>query len=263
MTGEFNVYGRLKKLERTKVLLEWSEEMNHAYEKLMKEVKLAFSNTLGYYDQKLDLVLFVDASEFYWSYFICQTSDAVKLEFPMDASYDVISMASGTFIDSSLNWHISSKELFPVVIASQKHSYFLKSNEKKKILFTNHKNLYYILNLIKASRKSYSERLTHWSLIFQDICLEVHHIPGKHNVAADILSRWLNPEFDKVEADEVLVAVATVEHFNVQHFWEKVDELHAGLRNIDFTLKYGDAWPEMNESFCLSLQWKDLKFKKK
>eukprot|EP00924_Labyrinthula_sp_SR-Ha-C_P002457 maker-scaffold_16-augustus-gene-5.18-mRNA-1 protein AED:0.67 eAED:0.67 QI:0/0/0/1/0.5/0.33/3/0/2013 len=230
MTGEFNIYGRLKKLERTKVLLEWSEEMNHAYEKLTKEVKLAFSNTLGYYDQKLDLVLFVDASEFYWSYFICQTSDAIKLEFPMDANYDVIAMASGTFRDSSLNWHISSKELFPVVIASQKHSYFLKSNEKKKILFTDHKNLYYILNPIKASRKSYSERLTHWSLIFQDICLEVHHIPGEQNVAADILSRWLNPEFDKVEADEVLVAVATVEHFNVQHFWEKVDEIHAGLQ---------------------------------
>eukprot|EP00924_Labyrinthula_sp_SR-Ha-C_P005595 snap_masked-scaffold_92-processed-gene-0.13-mRNA-1 protein AED:0.65 eAED:0.65 QI:0/0/0/0.5/1/1/2/0/276 len=226
MTGEFNIYGRLKKLERTKVLLEWSEEINHACEKLMKEVKLAFSNTLGYYDQKLDLVLFVDASEFYWSYFICQTSDAIKLEFPMDANYDVVAMASE---EDSLH------------------------EPQELILY---------LNPIKASTKSYSERLTHWSLIFQDICLEVHHIPGKQNVAADILSLWLNPEFDKVEADEVLVAVATVEHFNVQHLWEKVDELHAGLRNIDFTLKYGDAWPEMDESFCLSLQWKDIKFKK-
>eukprot|EP00924_Labyrinthula_sp_SR-Ha-C_P002981 snap_masked-scaffold_13-processed-gene-11.59-mRNA-1 protein AED:1.00 eAED:1.00 QI:0/-1/0/0/-1/1/1/0/103 len=103
MTGEFNIYGRLKKLERTKVLLEWSEEMNHAYEKLMKEVKLAFSNTLGYYDQKLDLVLFVDASEFYWSYFICQKPYEIKLEFPMDANYDVIKISSRMFRDSSLN----------------------------------------------------------------------------------------------------------------------------------------------------------------
>eukprot|EP00924_Labyrinthula_sp_SR-Ha-C_P002027 snap_masked-scaffold_90-processed-gene-0.14-mRNA-1 protein AED:1.00 eAED:1.00 QI:0/-1/0/0/-1/1/1/0/181 len=79
MTEEFNIYGRLKKLERTKLLLEWSEETNHTYEKLMKEVKLTISNTLGYYDQKLYLVLFVDASEFYWSYFICQTHDEIKL----------------------------------------------------------------------------------------------------------------------------------------------------------------------------------------
>eukprot|EP00924_Labyrinthula_sp_SR-Ha-C_P001144 snap_masked-scaffold_7-processed-gene-14.36-mRNA-1 protein AED:1.00 eAED:1.00 QI:0/-1/0/0/-1/1/1/0/74 len=74
MTREFNIYVRLMKLERSKVVLDWSEEMNHTYEKLMKVVKLVFSNTLGYYDQRLDLVLFANDSKFYRSYSACQTA---------------------------------------------------------------------------------------------------------------------------------------------------------------------------------------------
>eukprot|EP00924_Labyrinthula_sp_SR-Ha-C_P012569 snap_masked-scaffold_10-processed-gene-10.3-mRNA-1 protein AED:1.00 eAED:1.00 QI:0/0/0/0/1/1/2/0/82 len=67
-------------------------------------------------------------------------------------------------------------------------------------------------------KKSYSKWLTHWSLIFQDIRLEVHHIPREQNVAADILYRWLSTEFDRINADEVIVADATVEQLILNIF---------------------------------------------
>eukprot|EP00924_Labyrinthula_sp_SR-Ha-C_P001804 maker-scaffold_128-snap-gene-0.10-mRNA-1 protein AED:0.20 eAED:0.27 QI:0/0/0/1/0/0/3/0/372 len=66
--GKFKITGRLKNLERKKILLDWSPELTSAFEELIKVLKQSLKNTLGYYNFKEDLYIFADASDLHCDY---------------------------------------------------------------------------------------------------------------------------------------------------------------------------------------------------
>eukprot|EP00924_Labyrinthula_sp_SR-Ha-C_P012151 augustus_masked-scaffold_26-processed-gene-4.23-mRNA-1 protein AED:1.00 eAED:1.00 QI:0/0/0/0/1/1/2/0/876 len=257
LTEKYSIVGKIKALERRKEIIVWTEERNLAYRERVEKLEESFTATLGYFDAKLGVILFVDASKKHWVYFICQAEEEIDVKQILATQFKVIAMSSGTFVGSTLDWYISSKELFPVIAASRKYDYYLKGNSARKILFTDHRNLVYILNPSLCRKKVYSERLSHWSVVFQDLQLEVHHNDGDCNVATDALSRWLNPESNRDE-EELLTTysleMSMEEVTGIDDFWRKMDEMHLIWRSPNCA----ESWPKMNEGYLLGLQRRDL-----
>eukprot|EP00924_Labyrinthula_sp_SR-Ha-C_P015778 snap_masked-scaffold_4-processed-gene-9.7-mRNA-1 protein AED:0.35 eAED:0.37 QI:0/-1/0/1/-1/1/1/0/291 len=193
--GKFKITGRLKNLERKRIIFNWFPEQTFAFEELVKVLKQSLKNTLGYYNFKEDLYIFADGYDLHWGLYIMQTSEAVDTEEPLENSFRVIAMASGSFIGSQINWHISSKELYPAVMALKKYPYYLLFNGHRKILFTDHRNLVCILTPKDIKIKAYATHIGRWAADFMHINLQLYHLEGYKNVPTDILSCWLDPNY--------------------------------------------------------------------
>eukprot|EP00924_Labyrinthula_sp_SR-Ha-C_P000042 augustus_masked-scaffold_60-processed-gene-0.71-mRNA-1 protein AED:0.69 eAED:0.69 QI:0/-1/0/1/-1/1/1/0/2071 len=261
LLGSHKITGKMKNLERRRVPIEWTEEMERTYEEMMQALKDSMSYSLGFYDPKEDVYLFTDASERFYSLYISQTSEKVDRLNPFLSNFRVIAMSSGSFVGSALNWHISCKELFPVLMAVKKFPYYLKYNAKEKVLFTDHKNLVQILNPREAKLKSHTSRLNRWAMEFMELNLVACHLDGYQNIPADCLSRWLNPKYHKTEADLEVICKA-ISRANSRDteldFWRAVDMLHVSPRH-PASLNLADVgWEVIDEVLLFNLQKRDL-----
>eukprot|EP00924_Labyrinthula_sp_SR-Ha-C_P003155 augustus_masked-scaffold_15-processed-gene-0.43-mRNA-1 protein AED:1.00 eAED:1.00 QI:0/0/0/0/1/1/2/0/2053 len=261
LLGSHKITGKVKNLERKRIPIEWSEEMEKTYEEMMQALKDSMSYSLGFYDPKEDVYLFTDASERFYSLYISQTSEKVDRLNPFLSNFRVIAMSSGSFVGSALNWHISCKELFPVLMAIKKIPYYLKYNAKEKVLFTDHKNLVQILNPKEAKLKSHTSRLNRWAMEFMELNLVACRLDGYQNIPADCLSRWLNPKYHKNETDLEIIcrAIARVEDRNTElDFWRVIDMLHVSPRH-PASLNLADVgWEMIDEALLFDLQKRDL-----
>ena len=97
---------------------------------------------------------------------------------------------SGKFSSAQKNWHISSRELYPIVFAFRRLDYLLYGHTLPVELFTDHRNLVFIVRPESSIKKAHIDRLQRWSLLFQDANIIIRHIDGERNAAADLLSRW-------------------------------------------------------------------------
>eukprot|EP00924_Labyrinthula_sp_SR-Ha-C_P010532 snap_masked-scaffold_70-processed-gene-0.73-mRNA-1 protein AED:1.00 eAED:1.00 QI:0/-1/0/0/-1/1/1/0/219 len=120
LLGSNKVTGKLKNLERMKLVVDWTEEMNKSYDHMIEAIKESMTHSLGYCEPEEDVYLFTDACDKFYSLFITQTAEKVDRINPSLSNFRVIAMGSGSLGGSSLNWHISSKELFPVLISAKK-----------------------------------------------------------------------------------------------------------------------------------------------
>eukprot|EP00924_Labyrinthula_sp_SR-Ha-C_P012200 maker-scaffold_10-snap-gene-0.19-mRNA-1 protein AED:0.36 eAED:0.37 QI:0/0/0/1/1/1/2/0/222 len=101
--GDFKLVGKLKNLERKRLLIEWTSEMEVDFIELKEALKKALVSSLCYYNQNENIYIFADASDKYWSLYLCQTPDDVEIEIPLKARYRVIALYSGSFGGSHLN----------------------------------------------------------------------------------------------------------------------------------------------------------------
>eukprot|EP00924_Labyrinthula_sp_SR-Ha-C_P016795 snap_masked-scaffold_6-processed-gene-14.43-mRNA-1 protein AED:1.00 eAED:1.00 QI:0/0/0/0/1/1/2/0/102 len=93
--GKFEITGRLKNLEKKRILLDWSPELTSDFEELIKVLKQSLKTKLGYYNFKEGLYIFADASDLHWGLYIAQTSEAVDMKEPLASGFRVITMSSG------------------------------------------------------------------------------------------------------------------------------------------------------------------------
>eukprot|EP00924_Labyrinthula_sp_SR-Ha-C_P015684 snap_masked-scaffold_4-processed-gene-6.28-mRNA-1 protein AED:1.00 eAED:1.00 QI:0/0/0/0/1/1/2/0/154 len=103
---KYSIVGNIKALERKKELILWDREMDTAHQELLRKLEESFTAMLGYFDAKLDVILFVDAPKKHWAYFICQTEGNIDLKQILYIQFRVITMSSGEFVGSTLDWHI-------------------------------------------------------------------------------------------------------------------------------------------------------------
>eukprot|EP00924_Labyrinthula_sp_SR-Ha-C_P004884 snap_masked-scaffold_1-processed-gene-15.23-mRNA-1 protein AED:0.47 eAED:0.47 QI:0/-1/0/1/-1/1/1/0/1610 len=258
--GKFKITGRLKNLERKKILLDWSPELTTAFDELIKVLKRSLQSTLGYYNYKEDLYIFSDASDCHWGLYITQISEKVDFEEPLATKFRIIAMSSGSFVGSQINWHISSKELYPAVIALKKYPYYLLFNAHRKIFFTDHRNLVRIISPKDVKIKAYAARIGRWAADFMRINLEVYHLEGYKNVPADILSRWLNPNYSEANDEgKIKYLKAVVYDKDETEYWKRVDEYHVSHRHPSNNKPVAGNWPIMDELFVLEMQKRDKK----
>ncbi len=76
------------------------------------------------------------------------------------------------------------KETLALILALQHFELYVTSGQFPVEVFTDHNPLTFLYKM-----KKNNQRLTRWSLFLQEYNLDVKHLPGKQNLAADALSR--------------------------------------------------------------------------
>eukprot|EP00924_Labyrinthula_sp_SR-Ha-C_P003577 maker-scaffold_53-augustus-gene-1.22-mRNA-1 protein AED:0.44 eAED:0.44 QI:0/0/0/0.5/0/0/2/0/1183 len=161
-----------------------------AWDNFLKEVSKAAKRYLTIYDPGLELNIFSDSSDLFWSCVVtqCSSGELNKEDF-LQQRHRPIMFFSGKFTGSQLKWHISSKEMYPMIACTARIDYLILGHPTPCNYFTDHKNLVYILSPTAADKRSYVDRLHRWSLRLQRFNVAVRHIEGTRNVFADMLSR--------------------------------------------------------------------------
>eukprot|EP00924_Labyrinthula_sp_SR-Ha-C_P016187 snap_masked-scaffold_4-processed-gene-21.51-mRNA-1 protein AED:1.00 eAED:1.00 QI:0/-1/0/0/-1/1/1/0/2106 len=262
VTGNYNITGKLKVLERKRIPLIWNDELESSFSLLKDALKKSLQTTLAHYDHNKNIFIFCDASEEFWSLFLAQTDDKVDYEDPLKSKYKIVALTSGVFRNSSFNWHISCKELYPVVAGLKKYPYLLLFNAAETILFTDHKNLVGVLMPGNVKIKAYASRLGRWSIDFMKIGLKVYHMEGAKNVPADCLSRWLNP----LNNEGKMLTFSQDDLFNLYEFnkidkesyWKEVDTYHVSRRHPSLNAPVAASWGEMDQVFIFKMQQRDF-----
>lgn len=119
----------------------------------------------------------VDASDDAAGAVLLQQSYGDDVEHP-------IAYFSKKFNQHQRNYSTIEKELLALILALQHFEVYICTVQKPLIVFTDHNPLVFL-----SKMKNKNRRLLNWSLILQEIDIEIKHIKGKDNVIADCLSR--------------------------------------------------------------------------
>ena len=184
--------GTMRELERQNLPVYWTPELTQAWTTFRETIVKTSRTYLHNYEPDEALLVITDASDTHWSLVIMQSSYTFITE-PINFKKlepKPMMFLSGKFTLSQQRWHISQKELNPIVHAFNRLRWLLLSHPGPVYSFTDHRSLKYLLRPELTGRTQHLERLRRWALLFQNVDLVVLHIPADQNYMADLLTRW-------------------------------------------------------------------------
>ena len=196
----------LKALERKNIKIEWTAELSCAWKELLRLVSVASQKNLKNYNPEEALMLFTDASKTHWSMIVMQGPyEDLRKKNPLELPVKPLMFLSGKFKKSEINWHVSQKELYPIIYAFKRVSWLLTGHPGFIAVYTDHKNLKHLLMPETEANMCHLERLRRWALQMQQAEVWVTHIKGTDNFFADLLTRWAVPEEERKQEKQVTV----------------------------------------------------------
>ena len=122
----------------------WGDEQTAAWEDFVEAVRGAAENAV--YESSKELCLWRDASDHFFSVVVTQCESA-ELEKPYDKQHhEPLYFLSGKFKGAQENWHISSKECWPILSAMKRFDWLFHGHPRELRIFCDHNNLVTILN---------------------------------------------------------------------------------------------------------------------
>jgi hypothetical protein len=182
--------GSSKAKKLAKIPLKLSEEETIIFHLCQEAVKNCTRLSHPKKDHTLNLM--TDASDLSWSIVLTQSPKSESTKSIQDRTHEPLCFLSGNFTGSQLRWATVEKEGFPIIHALDKLDHYLK-REDGFDLFTDHRNLTYILNPERDLNKINSDRLHRWAAQLMSFRYMIHHITGELNHWPDLLSRWGSP----------------------------------------------------------------------
>jgi hypothetical protein len=155
----------------------WTVDYRGEYDRF--KAGLQTSCTLFYPDYNLEWILRTDASDYGVSGILIQVVPATEVK---AVEYQTIAICSKKLSAQAFRWKTIEKEGFGIFYSVKKFSYYLRG--KYFVIETDHNNLVWM----EASEVG---KIVRWRIYLQDFQFLIRHIPGKHNVVADCLSRLL------------------------------------------------------------------------
>ena len=230
-----NLTGKIRDLKRANLLVDWTEERSNAWTGFLSAIAGASKRYLSLYDPKCELNIFTDASKFYWSAIVTQCNREELLKDKLiNQCHKPLMFFSGRFDTSQIKWHVSQKELYPILLISRRIDFLIYGHSLPTNVFTDHRNLLFILHPSWSPSRSHVDRLHRWNLRFQEMNLKFIHIQGIKNTFADLLSRWGN-EHSNTNTDAVFSLRAA--RFRPRHTDEDSDtETDDDLPEDDYML---------------------------
>ena len=135
-------------------------------------------------------------------YMNCDASDvsigSILYQEDEEGNHQVISFASRTLNKCERNYHTTEKELLSIVFACEKFRTYILGYQIT--VRTDHKSI----SFLKNCRLKHG-RLTRWTLTLQEYNIQWEYVPGKSNIAADILSR-INVQDQTYEGEKETIA---------------------------------------------------------
>eukprot|EP00924_Labyrinthula_sp_SR-Ha-C_P004437 snap_masked-scaffold_1-processed-gene-0.9-mRNA-1 protein AED:1.00 eAED:1.00 QI:0/0/0/0/1/1/2/0/1072 len=174
---------KLNKHERRAASVEewWSEEDQDEVRKFLKSISSSAANSLKLYQLDKRVAIFTDASFQFWS--------GVLGLWDSDGWLPIY-FGSGEFVGSSIHWSMTDKEIYPIIKLMKRYRFILYGHQTPIELYTDHKNLIYLMTPKKDMKAAAFGRVQRWILTIQEFVTVLHHLPGETNVLADLLTRW-------------------------------------------------------------------------
>jgi len=155
---------------------------------------LARATRLALYDPALELCVLSDASDNFYAACLSQISpDQLDLPLPKQ-SHRPLFFLSGEFSGNMRNWHISQKEIWPVMKVFERFKFICAAHPKTIWVYNDHANLRSILHPGEKTSLVTLGRLHRWAIILSEFTFEVIPTSSEDNFFADCLSRWAASE---------------------------------------------------------------------
>ncbi|EFP10573.1 hypothetical protein CRE_23798 [Caenorhabditis remanei] len=210
---------------------EWKEIHQHAFE----ELKTALVNPpiLAGPNLNKPYVLETDASSFAIAAVLLQKND--------DGLLNVISFASRKLSKAEAKYPPIEGEALAVLFGLQHYRQYLLGNHT--LIVTDHQPL---TSLLK--RKNLEGRLLKYQIMIQEFDIEFLYRPGRQNVVADALSRYLpddseaeQPLVMAVQTEDPTAGITLEEVINAQSSAKWINEAIEAIQSMDESRK-GVAW---------------------
>ena len=163
----------------------WSAEDDAIFKEFLKKLSICSEQWLLLYNPQSEIAIHTDASIHFWSSIICQKDAQGK--------WQPLAFLSGEFTHSEINWSMTSKELYPILKSLRRFKFLFLAHQKSICVWTDHRNLIYLMDDKKDLRSSTQGRLQRWILELQIYKLNLIYVRGEDNVFPDILTRWAYP----------------------------------------------------------------------
>ncbi|PPJ53210.1 hypothetical protein CBER1_11916 [Cercospora berteroae] len=185
----------LTRLQSNKVEWRWEGAEELAFT-LLKN-KAATTILLHGWDPALPIEMYVDASKFAAGCYIRQKQNGVYVPLLYD---------SFTFTPTERNYDTYKRELKAMVVFCEKHGHMLQ-NSQKSIVWTDHQPL---TTFLKGG--NHADIFFRWLERVRPFNMEIKHVAGKRNLAADGLSRTVFPAGCNMTADTKEILAAAGRH---------------------------------------------------
>ncbi|GKT28275.1 hypothetical protein ADUPG1_004884 [Aduncisulcus paluster] len=147
----------------------WGSEQKETWETILESLEKRL--TISQIQEEGELILRTDASTFGIGGVLLQKQEDREV---------LINLFSRKFTKTEQRWTTIEQEAFGIVYGVISNSYYLLG--KRFTVETDHRNLTFIY-------KSEVPKLLRWRLKLAQFEFDIHHIPGKVNLTADVLSR--------------------------------------------------------------------------
>lgn len=174
-----------------KTATKWGKDQDDSFQRIKEAIADAVQ--LKYPDPKVPYKLYTDASDVGIGAVLVQFDEKVQADRP-------ICFLSRKLTSAEMKYPTVEKELLGVVYALSKLRRYIV--DKPFDLYTDNTAVRYLF-----TKSDPGSRLQRWVVAVQEFKFKVHHLPGKSNVVADILSRYPPQEVDQadlVSPDEYL-----------------------------------------------------------
>ncbi|GMF60887.1 unnamed protein product [Phytophthora fragariaefolia] len=155
---------------------------------------------------------------------------------------------------TQLRWPTIEKEAYAIVESVKRLEYLLLRPGGFH-LFTDHRNLVYIFNpnATDGSMQRYqADKLQRWAMAMTSYRYVIEHIRGDDNAWADMLSRWGNPQGNKIEAASSVKQIAVVPQLSPLEYeafeWPTLDGIRSAQQQQQ-TRPEGISWSEERACF--------------
>lgn len=174
---------------------EWTPEHDEAFQALKDALVTGPILAIPNFDDPLRLE--TDASAYAIGAILSQQQDS---------QWRPIAFMSKALNPTQRNYEVYDRELLAIMLALEEFRRYLLDAKHPFEIWTDHANLQYFKEPQKLNR-----RQARWLTELQDYHFTLHHIPGKSNSKADILSR--RPGYDQGDDDNNEITLLDPQHF--------------------------------------------------